>query len=125
LSIIQIYLATGLNQEWQNGSVFLPNGLEYFYAVQCGLNDEGMGQLLDWLIPNSGVTLRNLLINGNRISSIPRQIRSFQQLSVINIIGNRVELTVPSNSFNGTTNKRIDLTESLVVRVEPDSFIGI
>ncbi len=103
----------------------MPNGLEYFYAVQCGLNDEGMGQLLDWLIPNSGVTLRNLLINGNRISSIPRQIRSFQQLSVINIIGNRVELTVPSNSFNGTTNKRIDLTESLVVRVEPDSFIGI
>ena len=128
LALIQIYLSTGLNQEWQNnnGSTsLLPNGLTNFYAAECGLDDGGMGQLLDWLMPNSAATLRILLFNGNKISSIPRQISSFQQLYSVKIFRNIVDLTVPSNSFNGTINQEIGLGLSRVVRVEPNAFIGI
>jgi len=127
LALIQIYFSTGLNQEWQNNrsAAFLPNGLTSFYAAECGLDDGGMSQLLDWLIPNSAATLKILLFDGNRISSIPRQKRSFQQLSSVKIFRNIVELTVPSNSFNGTVNKEISLGSTQVVRVEPNAFLGI
>jgi len=128
LALIQIYLSTGLNQEWQNnnGSTsLLPNGLTNFYAAECGLDDGGMGQLLDWLMPNSAATLRILLFDGNKISSIPRQISSFQQLYSVKIFRNIVDLTVPSNSFNGTINQEIGLGLSRVVRVEPNAFIGM
>ena len=125
LSFIEMYLSTGLNQEWQNGNVFLPNGLSSFYASDCSLDEGGMGQLMDWLIPHSSVTLEGLLFDGNRISIIPRQIRSFQQLSLIQMFGNRVDLTVQSNSFNGTVNKKITLGFSHVARLEPNAFLGM
>ena len=35
-----------------------------------------------------------------------------------------MDLIVPSNSFNGTINKDIDLALSNVIRVEPDAFLG-
>jgi len=39
------------------------------------------------------------------------------------VILNKVKITVPSNSFNGTVNKAISLGSTQVVRVEPIAFL--
>ncbi len=125
LSSLTIENSAGLNQPWQNGDVFFQsNGLLFFYADNCGLDDVGMSQFLDWMIPNAAETLEIFHTSNNRIRSIPRQLMAFQSLNNIQIYSNLVELTVPGNSFNGTTNKYISLTNSRVIRVEPGAFLG-
>ena len=115
-----------MNQPWQNGDVFFQSkGLEVFYADNCGLDDLGMSQFLDWMIPNAAETLTKFSTDYTRIRSIPRQLRSFPSLNTIRITSNLMDLIVPSNSFNGTINKDIDLALSNVIRVEPDAFLGI
>ena len=124
---LRMYVATGLNQEWQNGSVFYPGGLVSLTAFECGLDDFGVGQLLDWLIPNSAATLRSLSFEANQISSISSKFNSFQSLYSIYIQENKADLTVKNNSFYASINQQmiIDLSGSQVIRVEPNSFIGI
>jgi len=96
-------------------------------AFECGLDDFGVGQLLDWLIPNSAATLRSLSFEANQISSISSKFNSFQSLYSIYIQENKADLTVKNNSFYASINQQmiIDLSGSQVIRVEPNSFIGI
>jgi len=125
LSFLGISYSTSLNQPWQNGGLFLQsNELISFDVYHCDLDDVGMAQLLDWMIPSAAETMTTININSNRIDSIPRQLRSFRSLNAIGIYGNSVELTVQSNSFNGTINKYITISNSKVIRVEPNAFLG-
>jgi len=98
----------GLNQKWRNGNVFLPGkGLKRFLADNSGLDDVGVSQFLEWIIPNAAETLTHFYIDNARIGSIPRQLRSFRNLDIIEIAFNRKDLVVQSNAFNGSINKYI------------------
>ncbi len=122
---IDVYFSTGLNKQWQNGDTFLQsNGFKIFQAYDCDLDDVGVAQFLDWMIPSSAETLKTLSLSYNRISSIPRQLMSFRSLNEIDIYGNSEDLIVQSDSFNGTINKYVILDGSKVIRVEQNAFLG-
>ena len=125
LSDLRIEDSPGLNQEWQNGNVFLPGkGLKRFLADNSGLDDVGVSQFLEWIIPNAAETLTQFQLDNGRIGTIPRQLRSFRILKSIGINFNRKDLVVQSNSFNGSINKYIYLVTSRLINIEPDAFLG-
>ena len=60
----------GLNKAFQSGSdVLQSNGLTVLRAADCELDEMGVAQLLDWIVPSSAETLKRLEIEGNRILS--------------------------------------------------------
>lgn len=124
-----------LNKKWrfENNSISLQgNGLnKLVLSGTSELNQNGLVQLLDWILPSSRQTLRELsLPNGAKIESIPRKLSSFKRLEKLTIENSKVNMTIPSRSIymssdGGKRPVTIQLTSNRVVRVESGAFQGI
>jgi len=53
------------------------------YAFNCGFDDKGITQLLDWMIPNAAQTLLHFYTSNTRIGSILRQLRGLLKVFMI------------------------------------------
>jgi len=59
-------------------------------------NQNGLAQLLDWILSRSSQTIRELLVpDGAKIDSIPRHLSSFKRLEKLTIENNKVNMTIP------------------------------
>jgi len=124
LTVLSFYNSTGLNNAFQSGAL-QSRGLTTLGTFNCDLVDDGMAQLLNWILPSSTLTLEELSIGSNRFGTIPRQIGSFDKLKTISIDDNIVDLAIPRNSFNiGDGNNSISISSSRVVNVESGAFQG-
>jgi len=107
------------------------DGLTYFRAGNCDLDEEGLGKVLDWILPSSVKTLKTLEIDGNRLEAIPSQVGSFESLENINVRENKVPLTIRKNSFyvpageRGEIGSTIYLNDSPLVHIESGAFRGV
>lgn len=127
LTILKIDSSAGLNEGFSNTNL-QTNGLTEFEAVNCELDNMGMDQLLNWVLPSSTNTLLSVSIGSNRLASIPRQLKSFQKLEFIDIKHNKVDLNIPANSFNMQDNGRFNnlmLYSSRVKGLEAGAFQGM
>ncbi len=91
---------TGLRDAFQLGtSVLQTDGLTNLVASYCDLDEKSFAQLLNWILPSSIQSLKEITIDGNRLGLIPRQLRYFQGLKIIAIRCNTVDLIIQRNSF--------------------------
>lgn len=130
------YQSGDLNKKWrfQNNIISHLQGNGLSKLVLSGtrkLDQHGLVQLLDWILPSSSQTLKEFLVlDGAKIDSIPRQLSSLKRLEKLTIENNQVNMTIPSRSIymSSDVGKRaviIQLSSNRVVRVESGAFQGI
>lgn len=88
-----------LNKKWRfenNRTSLQGNGLsKLVLSGTSELNQNGLVQLLDWILPSSSQTLRELLVSdGAKIDSIPLQLSLFKRLEKLTIENNKVNMTI-------------------------------
>jgi len=131
LNEVTCYYSSGLNGEWQstNNAILQSRvGLTKIDFFRCDLNDRGMAQFIDWVLPSSNESLKTFTIYQDaQVSSIPQQLSSFKSITDFQLAFNRVDLTLTSNSIfiSGINSSKVDLEQSNVILVESDAFKGI
>lgn len=118
----------------QQVSFLQTDGLEGFY-VTCndsnGLDEKGMAQYLDWLLPSSSQTLREISVAYTKLDTLPLQLSSFRNLKSVGVSDNQADLTLRHGTFffksDDADDDGIDILirSSRLVKVEPGAFQGI
>lgn len=100
LSSLSFYYEPSLNTALASGDLVLQcDGLTFLFINDCGMDEFGMAQLLDWILPSSAKTLREITTINTVMKSMPLQMASFQALLYIRFESNDGGLAIPSNSL--------------------------
>lgn len=134
LTLLHFFDEPSLNTALASGGLVLQcDGLTEISIHNCDLNDVGLAEFLDWILPSSAKTLRKININGVGIKFMPLQMASFQALQSISITNNFESLTVPSGAFffigeitagDNFTAPSISLAATRLSNVGPGAFQG-
>lgn len=100
-------------------------------ALHCGdkrLSDEQVGDILQIFLSNSNTSSRLVRIDlaRNNLTLVPKQIRHFQQLSKLDLGGNKIT-SIKSGDFNFTAavdELSLFLHGNEISHIEPNSFLG-
>ena len=108
----------------------LPTGLAKLTLTNSSMTDEDISLYLDWVLPNSRNTLKELNLDFNSLTKIPDQISSFIVLNSLSIKGQEPEdgtfkISQGSFEFKQLLVKPIDLSYNKIKSIEPGSFRGI
>ena len=106
----------------------LKKGIESLILFENELNDNGADTILEWILNGPSIDTINVLgLSWNGLTRIPRQIKYFQQLSII-VIDNQNKGkglgTIPESFFPPSA-KYIDLSSSQVFSIQPGAFPGL
>ncbi len=86
------------------------------------LTDEGISQMMDWLLPSSSNTLDSISLSGVNMTRTPLQLASFNSLRWVSLQENIGIMTVTAGTFYSKKIEYIDL--SSVHFVEEGAFQG-
>ena len=86
-------------------------------------NDEGVSQIMNWVLPSSANTLEYLTIASVNITRTPLELASFSNLRMAIFSENIGNMTVEAGTFFSNKIEYIEL--SGVVTVEEGAFQGI
>lgn len=108
----------------------LSRGLTKLTLTNSSMTDEDVSLYLDWILPNSRNTLKELNLDFNSLTKIPEQISSFVELNSLSIKGQEPEdgsfkISQSSFEFRQLLLKPIDLSYNKIKSIEPGSFKGI
>ncbi len=131
-SLTQLHFTntSGLKEAFQTAGNFESlkcNGLTFFNVEDSFIDTNSMGNLLEWILPSSNLTLVSLYFGKNEIESIPNQVSSFKGIQDLNIQYNRVDMTIGNNSIFIIYKLRdcyIQLVETRITSVESGAFQG-
>lgn len=90
--------------------------------IDTKLNDEGISQMMDWLLPSSANTLEYVNLTGVNVTRTPIQFAYFQNLRSISLTENVGNMTVKADTFFSNRIEYIDLDS--VGFVEEGAFQG-
>jgi len=89
-----------LNTALASGDLVLQcDGLNSVSISNCDMDDFGLAQFLDWILPSSSKTLGRIQIYGILLKSVPLQMASFQALKYVALDGNQQSLAIPTNAI--------------------------
>ncbi len=110
------------------------NGLISLTVYNCAMDDIGMDQLLEWIMPSSSKTLKSFDTSSNLMRNIPIRLNSFEKLQYVNIYDSAPETTstmmITSNIFNfdgelvNGMEPSISLRSNKIDTVESNAFQG-
>ena len=122
---LKIRWSTGLNN--MTHFPFLSNGLFGLVIQYCGLNDQAVDRILNWIQNGpSNNTLICIYLSGNALSQIPRQLYSaFTNLTSINLDRQKKPgFGIISDLSFLTPIKTLNLSFCHISDIKPHSFTG-
>ena len=121
---IFVYGSKGLN-DWTTLPQ-LARGLTWLQLQASEIQDVAMDRILNWTLQSSADTLQNLIIDGNDLKNIPKQIPSFLKLQFLYMNDQRAGIPViPSGSFlcNMQTYRLYALNNGIAT-IQDNAFLG-
>ena len=124
LKVLNIYCAMGLN-EWSQFPVLL-NGLYEISLTFDAINDDAINRILQWLLDSpTANTLKELDIQRNALTEVPRMISYFKTLTNVYMAFNDLSSTLKSGSFKlATAVSSIELFWTGIEKIDPGAFQG-
>ena len=122
---LYIYSSTGLN-EWTTFPQ-LVKGLTNLLLQHCDIQDEAMDRILNGTVQYSADTLKQLVLNLNDMTKIPRPIASFQKLDFISMYAQMRGIPfIPAGSFySGANDFYLALMDNQIEMIQQGAFQGI
>lgn len=124
LKTLTIYDSTGLN-DWTTFPPFIRD-LENLKLFSNKIQSVAMDRILSWAVSHSASTLQSLLIDGNDLTSIPRQIPEFTSMIKLYMDGQKTGIPlIPSGSIKlSVPDSYVYLSANKIAIIEPGAFQG-
>jgi len=130
-TLSQLYFgySAGLNEVFQTGNIQPLKGsnLTRLWVTDCQLNENGLANLLNWVLPSSIQTLWYLTLDNNNLEYIPQEMSLLKAMRSISLKLNNADLTISNNSVfmpGYDTYTELLLSSSRITSIESGAFQG-